>query len=281
MNYRHAYHAGNFADVFKHVLLARILTYLNMKDAPYYYLDTHAGIGLYDLECDEAQRTGESLEGYGKLENTVIPLGLDALFAPYFRAVQDARLRGAALYPGSPFVAQHIMRPQDRLVFCELHKDDVHELHRSCGYDERSKVLELDGFAGLKAYMPPKERRGMVLIDPPFENTSEFEDIIKGVTTAHKKWATGIYAIWYPIKGLTKVTNFVECLKASGISKILRLELLIDDPNDASILSGCGLIVVNPPWVLKDEAEQILPFLAALLGKDGQGSWRSQWLVGD
>jgi 23S rRNA (adenine2030-N6)-methyltransferase len=278
MNYRHAYHAGNFADVFKHVLLARILTYLNLKDAPYYYLDTHAGIGLYDLDCDEAQRTGESFEGFGKLATTKLPPALQELFEAYLQVVDKVKQRGESLYPGSPSIAQHLMRSQDRLAFCELHKDDVRELQRNCGYDERSKVLELDGFKGLKAYIPPKERRGMVLIDPPFENTSEFEYIIKGVANAHKKWATGIYAIWYPIKGLAKVTGFIEKLKATQIPKILRLELLIDDPHDASILSGCGFAIINPPWTLKADAEQILPFLAQLMGREGKGSWRSQWV---
>jgi 23S rRNA (adenine2030-N6)-methyltransferase len=278
MNYRHAFHAGNFADVFKHVLLTRILTYLNHKDAPYYYLDTHAGLGLYDLECDEAQRTNEWSEGFGKLETAEIPPSLQEFFAAYLHIVHDVKQKGASLYPGSPLIAQHLMRPQDRLAFCELHKDDVRDLQRNCGYDGRSKVLELDGFMGLKAYIPPKERRGMVLIDPPFENISEFEDIIKGVVNAHKKWATGIYAIWYPIKGLSKVTDFVEKLKATQIPKILRLELLIDDPYDASILSGCGFAIINPPWTLKTDTEQILPFLTALMGRGGKASWRSQWV---
>lgn len=278
MNYRHAYHAGNFADVFKHVLLSRILTYLNLKDAPYFYLDTHAGIGLYDLECDEAQRTGEWLEGVDKLDAANIPPNLQQLFEAYLQVVYYAKQKGESLYPGSPMIAQHLMRPQDRLAFCELHKDDARELYRNCGYDERSKVLELDGFTALKAYIPPKERRGMVLIDPPFEKTSEFEDIIKGVMTAHKKWATGIYAIWYPIKGLSKVTDFVNQLKTTQIPKILRLELLIDDPHDASILSGCGFAIINPPWTLKVDAEQILPLLAQLMGRGSKGSWRSQWV---
>ncbi len=278
MNYRHAYHAGNFADVFKHVLLARMLTYLNIKEAPYYYLDTHAGIGVYDLECDEAQRTGEHTEGFGKLEAAKLPSDLQELFADYLKVVSQVKQRGESLYPGSPFVAQSLMREQDRMAFCELHKDDVHELYRNCGYDERIKVLELDGFTGLKAYIPPIERRGLVLIDPPFENTNEFEDIIKSVTGAHKKWVTGIYAIWYPIKGLTKITDFIARLKATQIPKILRLELLIDDPHDTSILSGCGFAVLNPPWTLKADAEQILPFLATLMGRNGKGSWRSHWV---
>ena len=278
MNYRHVYHAGNFADVFKHVLLARILTYLNLKDAPYYYLDTHAGIGLYDLNSSEAQRTGEWVDGFGRLETAKLPPDLEPFFSAYLNSVDTARAQGATLYPGSPWIAQQVMRPQDRLAFCELHKDDVCVLQRNCGYDERTKVIEQNGFSGLKAYMPPKERRGLVLIDPPFETTSEFEDIIKAVTTAHKKWATGIYAIWYPIKGLTKVTQFVEQLKTMQIPKILRFELLIDDPNDASVLSGCGFVIINPPWTLKADAEQILPFLASLLGRNGKGSWRSQWI---
>ena len=264
--------------MFKHVVLAQILTYLKLKDAPYYYLDTHAGIGLYDLDCIEAQLTGEWISGFGRLETAKIPPTLEPLFTAYLNAVASAKIKGATLYPGSPWIAQQIMRPQDRLAFCELHKDDVRHLQYNCGYDERSKVFELNGFAGLKGYTPPKERRGLVLIDPPFETTSEFEDIIQAVTNAHKKWATGIYAIWYPIKGLTKVTHFVEQLKVAQIPKILRLELLIDDPNDASILSGCGFVIINPPWTLKADAEQILPFLSDLMRRNGKGSWRSTWL---
>ncbi len=278
MNYRHAYHAGNFADVFKHTLLTRILTYLNLKETPYYYLDTHAGIGLYDLEGEEAQRTGEWLEGFGKLEPLKLPSELSQLFEAYLHVVHQVRQRGDSLYPGSPVIAQHLMRKQDRLAFCELHKDDVRDLERCCGYDNRSKVLELDGFIGLKACIPPKERRGMVLIDPPFENTNEFEAIIKGIVQAHKKWATGIYAVWYPIKGMEKITDFINQLKATQIPKILRLELLIDDPHDTAILSGCGFAIINPPWTLKADAELILPFLSALMGRQNMGSWRSQWV---
>ncbi len=278
MNYRHSFHAGNFADVFKHIILTRILTYLNFKETPYFYLDTHAGIGLYNLNASDAQRTGEAVNGIGRLKSANIPPDITPLLKPYFETLVAAQQYGAQFYPGSPFVAQQITRAQDRLIFSELHKEDVHNLTRNCGLDQRTRILECDGFAALKAQSPPKERRGLVLIDPPFEQTSEFANIIKALNNAHKKWATGIYAIWYPIKGLRKINDFYDALKCTQIPKILSLELLIDDPNDTNILSGCGFAIINPPWVLKAEAEIILPFLADVLAQGRKGSWQAQWL---
>jgi 23S rRNA (adenine2030-N6)-methyltransferase len=182
------------------------------------------------------------------------------------------------LYPGSPYLAQQLTREQDKLTFCELHPDDSRLLERNFSNDFRCKSLEINGFKALKAQLPPKERRGLVLIDPPFELTTEFEDIVAALTIAHRKWATGIYAIWYPIKGTRKASDFTKALSASRIPKTLRLELFIDNPEDPAILSGCGLIVINPPWTLKAEAEIILPFLAELLGRNKKGSWQAEWL---
>ncbi len=278
MNYRHAFHAGNFADVFKHALLARILTYLNSKDAPYLYLDTHAGIGVYNLQSSEATRTGEWQDGIARLEAAKIAPVLADLLSPYRLAIQDLRQNGEMLYPGSPRIAQTLSRQQDRLAFCELHPDDASALARNCASDPRCKITSIDGFMALKAWLPPKERRGLVLIDPPFEQVTEFADIVSALVTGHRKWATGIFAIWYPLKGMRKANDFVDRLKTSAIPKILRLELCVDDPDNALLLGGCGLIVINPPWTLKREAELLLPLLADLLGRDGKGSWRADWL---
>ncbi len=279
MNYRHAFHAGNFADVFKHALLARILTHLNAKDTPWLYLDTHAGLGVYDLEANEALRTKEAQEGIAKILTADLPDDVRLLLQPYFASLTQVQDEHATFYPGSPEVARHLARATDRLVLCELHPDDARGLRQNLAMDSRCTVVESDGWKVLKAQVPPRERRGMVLVDPPFEEVDEFDRLASSITAAYRKWATGIYAIWYPIKGLQKASRLAEAFEAAGIPKILRLELLIDDASDESKLAGCGMIIVNPPWKLKTEAEILLPQFARLMGRSNHGAWRANWLA--
>ncbi len=281
MNYRHAFHAGNFADVFKHALLARILTHLAAKDAPFRYMDTHAGIGLYDLTADEARRTGEAAEGVRRFLAATPGPALEVLFKPFKAALKAFNALDGRFYPGSPLIAQHLLRPQDRMALGELHPDDARSLGRRMAKDLRVKVQTGDGYAALKAWLPPPERRGVVLIDPPFEEPGEFGRMADALAMAHRRWATGIYALWYPRKGWRAADRFHRAVAALAIPKTLRLELDVDAGADETRLGGCGLIVVNPPWKLKEEAEAMLPFLARALAQGERTAWRADWLVGE
>lgn len=272
MNYRHAFHAGNFADVFKHAILARILDYMMRKDAPLRYLDTHAGIGRYDLSGDEASRTGEWRDGIARVAAAKRAPEIDALLAPWLAAVGPCDGEGKpAVYPGSPALAQAMLRPQDRLTLCELHPQDALTLRRAMvrqtGRDERLKVLELDGYMALNAYVPPVERRGLVLVDPPFEAVDEFDRLAKAFGAAFAKWPTGTYALWHPVKDGQVVDRFYRRLAEAGAGKLLRLELSVARPAPEGRLVSNGLAVVNPPFVLADEARLLLPWLAGVLAQ--------------
>ena len=284
MNYRHIFHAGNFADVFKHALLARVLTYMVQKPAPLRYIDTHAGLGRYDLSSEEAARTGEWRDGIGRLALAGLPPGSRELFLPYLTAVGPLDAEGKpASYPGSPAVAQTLLRPQDRIALCELHPVDVEMLKQNIGRDRRVKVMALDGYTGLNAFVPPPERRGLVLIDPPFESREEFDRMFAALVGAHRKWSTGTYMLWYPIKDQAAVSRFATSLAGSGIRRILQLHLFVEDRVAAEDgpLAGCGLVVVNPPYTLELEARGMLPLLAELLGRSGAGTWISRTLTGE
>ena len=218
MNYRHAFHAGNFADVFKHAILARILAYLTLKPAPLRFVDTHAGLGLYDLSGDAATRTGEWRHGIGRIAAAVPPPELVEILAPYLGAVGPAGPGGTWLsYPGSPAVAQWVLRPEDRLTLCELHPEDGEALRRNMGRDRRVRVVTGDGYASLKAVLPPPERRGLVLVDPPFEKPGEFDTLLAALGAAHARWPTGSYMVWYPLKDRAAVGRFANGLAASGM----------------------------------------------------------------
>ncbi len=275
MNYRHAYHAGNFADVFKHALLARVLTYMIRKPAALRYIDTHSGTGLYDLSGEEAARTGEWRDGIARLARATPPADVAELLSPYGTAVGATDPDGRpSFYPGSPAIAQTLLRPQDRIALCELHPVDAGALKRNMGRDRRVKITALDGYMGLNAFVPPPERRGLVLIDPPFESRDEFDRMATALAGAYRKWPSGTYMAWYPIKDQAGVSRFTQGLVPSGLRRILQLHLFVDAHVAAEgPLSGCGLVVVNPPYTLKDEAEMILPFLATVLGRSGAGSW--------
>ncbi len=280
MNYRHAFHAGNFADVVKHIVLARILAYLGRKDAAYRVLDTHAGAGLYDLGGEEARRTGEWESGVGALIDATLPAEVEALIAPWRAAVAAVNPGGGlAHYPGSPLVAAQLARPQDRLLFCETVAGVREALSAAVKGDGRAKVLPTDGWQALAAYLPPKERRGLVLIDPPFEETGEFHRLAEGLIGAHRRWEGGVLVAWYPIKDIRAVDGFRREVTRAGIPKTLRIEFDLAETRQADRLSGAGLIVVNPPFTLAEEMRTILQAVGPLLATDGRGRSRVGWLM--
>ena len=280
MNYRHAFHAGNFADVMKHIVLTRLIEYLKLKPAAFRVIDTHAGIGRYDFTSDEAKRSPEWQEGIQRLFNKGLPEKAAELILPYVEAVRSEN-KGNALkvYPGSPLLARKLFRPQDRLSALELHPKDAEMLKAVFAGDIQARVTELDGWLALGAYVPPKERRGLVLVDPPFEEPGEFARLVEGLAIAHKKWATGIFALWYPLKEPREANAFVTELKRTGIPKLLRTELTIAAPAVPARLYGSGMIIVNPPFTLEAELNTILPALAKLLG-EGRGGHRVEWIRG-
>jgi 23S rRNA (adenine2030-N6)-methyltransferase len=282
VNYRHAFHAGSFADVFKHAVLCRILNYLRTKPAPFRVIDTHAGAGVYDLEGSEASRGGEWHAGIARLMAAELAPPVAALLAPYLEVVNALNERGRLrTYPGSPALARAWLRAQDRLIAWEIEPQAAAALRQNLSGDIRIKTLEIDGWTALGAYVPPKERRGLVLVDPPFEAEGDFVRLARGLAAAHRKWATGIYALWYPIKGSSERDVLAKRLRRQGIAKILRGELTVAPLSDPDRLNGCGMILVNPPWTLEKELSVLLPALAAILGRDGKGGYRLDWLTGD
>ena len=280
MNYRHAYHAGNFADVVKHVVLTRIVEYLKRKETPFRVIDTHAGIGLYDLSSDEAARTGEWRDGIGRLAGKTFPADAAALLGPYFEAVGLAEgVDTLKSYPGSPLIARRLLRKQDRLFAIELHPDDAGRLRKLFAGDVQTRVLELDGWLALGAQLPPKEKRGLVLVDPPFEQPGEFDRIADGLAKAYRRWPGGIYALWYPVKNRMEIADFRDRLGSTGIARILDIRFGISRPSPEPRLDGCGIIVVNPPFTLEAEMQAVLPALHALLADDRRAAWSTQWLA--
>jgi 23S rRNA (adenine2030-N6)-methyltransferase len=282
VNYRHAFHAGSFADVFKHAVLCRILHYLREKPAAFRVIDTHAGAGLYDLTGSEAKRGGEWHDGIEKLMAAKLAPKVAAVLAPYLEVIgalnEPGRLK---LYPGSPAVARAWLRPQDRMIACELEPQAATALAGHMRGDSRIKTLEIDGWTALSAYVPPPERRGLVLVDPPFEENGDFHRLSHLMAAAYRKWATGIYALWYPIKGRGEADELAKRLRLSKIPKILRAELIVSAVSDPTRLNGCGLILVNPPWTLERELSTLLPALAGYLGRDGKAGFTLDWLAGE
>ena len=282
MNYRHIYHAGNFADVLKHAVLARLIVYLQQKDKAFRVIDTHAGIGLYDLSSTEAQKTGEWQDGIGKLMAAALPEDVTAWLAPYLDAVRALNPEGGVkLYPGSPKLTRMLMREQDRLSAMELHPADCETLRDLFEGDYHVRVTELDGWLSLGAHMPPKEKRGIVLVDPPFEIEGEYERLVDGLVKAYRRFPGGTYCLWYPLKKGAPIKDFHEALKQTEIPKMLCAELSVRSDRETTGLSGSGLIIVNPPYTLHDELKTILPVLKSLLAQDRFASTRNVWLRGE
>jgi 23S rRNA (adenine2030-N6)-methyltransferase len=282
MNYRHSFHAGNFADVMKHIILVRILDYLKRKEVAFRVIDTHAGAGVYALTSGNAAKTGEWRDGIGRIMDAELSEGVKGLLQPYFDTVATMNPEsGLKTYPGSPVITRNLLRKQDRLTAIELHDQDAKLLATQFAGDFQTRIIHLDGWLSLGAHVPPKEKRGLVLIDPPFEQEGEFERLIEGLAKAHKRWPGGIYALWYPLKDRKAVTRFHTKLSGLGIPKVLRAELMLRDWSTPPRMNGSGMIIVNPPYTLKEELKVILSVLAQVLGDQGLGRFEVEWLAGE
>jgi 23S rRNA (adenine2030-N6)-methyltransferase len=280
MNYRHAFHAGGFADVIKHIVLVRMLAYLHEKPAAFRVIDTHAGAGVYDLTSEEARRGGEWLTGIARIMQARFSEKTEPLLKPYLDIVRAFNpQRDLVAYPGSPLIARALLRPQDRLTACEVEPKARKRLIESLRRDTQARVVDLDGWTALPAFVPPNERRGLVLIDPSFEQKDEFERLAEGFTEAFAKWPTGSYLLWYPVKsrratdGLARhVAEVAGAGKPAG--KCLRLEFSVAPQAASPGLISAGLLIVNPPWTLMGELKAILPELEKPLGQGGAGRFR-------
>ncbi len=282
MNYRHAYHAGNFADVLKHAVLALVLEHLKLKSSPFRVIDTHAGAGAYDLRGEAALKTGEWEAGIGRIAAADLPADVRPILAPYLAAVAAENPRGGLeRYPGSPRVARHLMRADDQLVVNELHPEEHALLKRLFAGDDQVKVLQLDGWTALKSLLPPKERRGVVLIDPPFEEPGELDRLIEGLAGAVRRFASGTFLLWYPVKDVAAVAAFHRGLQALGLPKLLVVELLVRAQRRTDELIGAGLVVLNPPFTLIERLERLLPWLTRTLAQGKGASFRLERLTGE
>jgi 23S rRNA (adenine2030-N6)-methyltransferase len=277
MNYRHIYHAGNFADVLKHVVLIALIEALKTKQAPFAVLDTHAGAGRYSLASEEALKTGEFREGVLRL------VGLERmpmLLHAYLNLVREPSAHQT--YPGSPLITAQLMRDEDRLMVCEVQDAETASLRELFARDPRVAVHQRDGYQAMAALLPPKEKRGLVLIDPPFEaQEAEFRIIEQALAAAHRRWATGVYAVWYPIKLRQSVQPFHRWLKASGMRKVLVAELCVHPDNSALRLNGCGMAIINAPYRLDRTLAELLPVLGGALAQSRFAQQRLEWLVED
>jgi len=277
LSYRHGFHAGNHADVLKHLVLARVLAYLAQKPKPFCCIDTHAGAGLYDLGDAQAQKNREFDTGIGRL------LGRDdlpPLLADYLAVVTDCNPDGGRrFYPGSPWFERHWLRESDRLVLCELHPAEFEALRGNFGGNRRIRLLKDDGLKALKALLPPKERRGLVLIDPSYEVKTDYDAVLEALKQAHARFATGSYALWYPVVERKRIDRLERLLREAGMRNIDLYELSIAPDGAGRGMTGSGMVVINPPWTLRAEMAAVLPWLAARLGDAGGGWWRVEELV--
>ena len=281
VNYRHAFHAGNFADVLKHVVLMMLVEHLKKKPAPFFYLDTHAGRGRYDLSEAQAQRSGEYKGGIGRLLElpaAALPPEVGAYIA-LVRASAGKDHSAITAYPGSPLIVARLRRPVDRLVLAETLPREAATLRAALGRQRRVSVLETDGYAAIKAQLPPPENRGLVLIDPPYESDAEFDRVLGALELAHERWPTGTVCVWYPLTARAGPLRFHRELERSGLRKVLDVRLSVLPADTQVGMPGAGLVIVNPPWQLDLRLRELLPELHRLLSPEGQGSTAVDWLV--
>jgi 23S rRNA (adenine2030-N6)-methyltransferase len=278
MNYRHAFHAGNHADVFKHLVLTRLIALMSRKEQPFAYLDTHAGIGLYDLQGDQANRTGEYLEGIARLWDQD---DLPPLTADYMKVLHEMNPDGQLrYYPGSPELARRLTRSQDRVLLNEKHPEDGVLLKDNMKGDRRVAVHLGEGWHVPRALLPVAETRALMLIDPPFEQLDEMQRCAASLKEAVGRMRQTVAAIWYPVKDQRMLRRFYQDLAGTGAPKLLRVELLVHPLATPNSLNGSGLAIANPPWGLEEELRELLPWLSKKLGQT-QGGWQMDWLIAE
>ncbi|WP_386689030.1 23S rRNA (adenine(2030)-N(6))-methyltransferase RlmJ [Lonepinella sp. MS14437] len=278
LSYRHSFHAGNHADVLKHIVQMLIIENLQQKDKGFYYLDTHAGVGKYRLFSEEAEKTAEYLEGIARLwEQKDLPEEIQR----YVNLIKKLNYGGKELryYAGSPFIAALMLREQDRALFTELHPADYPLLRNTFKEYDNITTKRDNGFQQLKATLPPKERRGLVLIDPPYELKEDYDLVVQAIVEGYKRFATGIYAIWYPVVLRQQTKRIIKGLEATGIRKILQIELAVRPDSDQRGMTASGMIVINPPWQLESQMKQLLPYLVKTLVPENTGSWKVSWIT--
>ncbi|EGR2126990.1 TPA: 23S rRNA (adenine(2030)-N(6))-methyltransferase RlmJ [Vibrio cholerae] len=276
LSYRHSFHAGNHADVLKHIVQSLILNSLQQKEKPFVYHDTHSGVGRYDLTHEWSEKTGEYKQGIARVwQQDNIPAELDSYLDAIRQLNQGETLR---YYPGSPRVARAHLREQDRMVLTELHPSDYPLLEQEFHRDRQVSIYKEDGFARLKASLPPQERRGLVLIDPPYELAKEYRDVVRAIAQSYKRWATGIYAIWYPVVNRCDIDDMLEGLQGLEIRKILQIELGVAPDTNERGMTASGMIVINPPWTLESQMQAILPFLKQAIAP-ATGHYKVEWVV--
>ncbi|PAS37561.1 23S rRNA (adenine(2030)-N(6))-methyltransferase RlmJ [Vibrio cholerae] len=276
LSYRHSFHAGNHADVLKHIVQSLILNSLQQKEKPFVYHDTHSGVGRYDLTHEWSEKTGEYKQGIARVwQQDNIPTELDSYLDAIRQLNQGETLR---YYPGSPRVARAHLREQDRMVLTELHPSDYPLLEQEFHRDRQVSIYKEDGFARLKASLPPQERRGLVLIDPPYELAKEYRDVVRAIAQSYKRWATGIYAIWYPVVNRCDIDDMLEGLQGLEIRKILQIELGVAPDTNERGMTASGMIVINPPWTLESQMQSILPFLNQAIAP-ATGHYKVEWVV--
>ncbi|MCG7532938.1 23S rRNA (adenine(2030)-N(6))-methyltransferase RlmJ [Psychrobium sp. MM17-31] len=277
LSYRHSFHAGNFADVLKHLVQVLIIEALQQKPKPFMYCDTHSAAGRYNLRDKTSEKTGEYKDGIGRIwQRDDIPV----VMSSYIEMIKSFNQTGELTqYPGSPLVAKSLIGHSQRMELTELHPADLALLEQEFAGDRKVRIQKTDGYKGLKANMPPAQRRALVLIDPPYELKTEHQDAIKGIVEAHKRFATGIYALWYPVVSRRQVEKFCDDFKAQGIRKILRIELNVKADTEEYGMTGTGMIVVNPPWKLEQQMRETLPWLMEQLAQDDKASFKVEWLV--
>ncbi|HFG1569454.1 TPA: 23S rRNA (adenine(2030)-N(6))-methyltransferase RlmJ [Vibrio cholerae] len=276
LSYRHSFHAGNHADVLKHIVQSLILNSLQQKEKPFVYHDTHSGVGRYDLTHEWSEKTGEYKQGIARVwQQDNIPAELDSYLDAIRQLNQVETLR---YYPGSPRVARAHLREQDRMVLTELHPSDYPLLEQEFHRDRQVSIYKEDGFARLKASLPPQERRGLVLIDPPYELAKEYRDVVRAIAQSYKRWATGIYAIWYPVVNRCDIDDMLEGLQGLEIRKILQIELGVAPDTNERGMTASGMIVINPPWTLESQMQTILPFLKQAIAP-ATGHYKVEWVV--
>ncbi|AKD38754.1 DNA utilization protein YhiR [Pasteurella multocida subsp. multocida OH4807] len=278
LSYRHSFHAGNHADVIKHIVLMLIIESLQQKEKGFYYLDTHAGVGRYRLFSEEAEKTAEFEEGIGRLwERDDLPEEV----ARYIKLIKKLNYDGKELryYAGSPLIAATMLRPQDRALLTELHPSDFPLLRNNFKEFENVTTKRDNGFMQVKATLPPKERRGLVLIDPPYELKEDYDLVVSAIEEGYKRFATGVYAIWYPVVLRQQIKRMVRNLENTGIRRILQIELAVRPDSDQRGMTASGMIVINPPWTLESQMKKILPYLTNTLVPEGTGSWSVRWIT--